>query len=76
MAYVHGNKILHGDLKPLNILVDENDVAYVADFGLSRIKASTASLHAGTVIQGLTPVYSAPEMLLYLFYFYLFFIIF
>eukprot|EP01113_Clastostelium_recurvatum_P001520 TRINITY_DN1061_c0_g1_i1.p1 TRINITY_DN1061_c0_g1~~TRINITY_DN1061_c0_g1_i1.p1 ORF type:complete len:406 (-),score=65.96 TRINITY_DN1061_c0_g1_i1:88-1305(-) len=30
MVFVHGNNILHGDLKPLNVLVDENDVAYVS----------------------------------------------
>jgi serine/threonine protein kinase len=38
MAFVHGSKIVHGDLKPDNVLVDANDVAYVADFGISKIK--------------------------------------
>lgn len=71
MAYVHGNKILHGDLKPLNILIDQNDVAHVADFGLSRIKATTASLRAGTIIQGFTPVFSAPELLRYYYILYI-----
>jgi len=37
MQYLHSHKILHGDLKSLNLLVDENYHIKVADFGLSKI---------------------------------------
>eukprot|EP01117_Protostelium_nocturnum_P003651 TRINITY_DN14936_c0_g1_i1.p1 TRINITY_DN14936_c0_g1~~TRINITY_DN14936_c0_g1_i1.p1 ORF type:complete len:629 (+),score=258.47 TRINITY_DN14936_c0_g1_i1:114-2000(+) len=51
--------ILHLDLKTHNLLIDENWVVKVADFGLSRMKKTTLSKgKAGS------PVYMAPEMLL------------
>ncbi|KYQ89723.1 SH2 domain-containing protein [Tieghemostelium lacteum] len=51
--------ILHLDLKPANLLVDNNWVVKVADFGLSKIKqGSSTSGQAGS------PLYMAPEMLL------------
>lgn len=37
MQYLHAHKVLHGDLKSLNLLVDENYHIKVADFGLSKI---------------------------------------
>jgi len=51
--------ILHLDLKTHNLLIDENWIVKVADFGLSRTKSQTVSKgKAGS------PVYMAPEMLL------------
>jgi serine/threonine protein kinase/peroxiredoxin family protein len=49
--------ILHLDLKTQNILVDENWVAKVADFGLSRIKKTEQKGAVGS------PLYMAPEVL-------------
>ncbi|GAM16920.1 hypothetical protein SAMD00019534_000950, partial [Acytostelium subglobosum LB1] len=51
--------ILHLDLKPANLLVDNNWVVKVADFGLSKILLeSKSSGQAGS------PLYMSPEMLL------------
>ena len=33
---MHGNKIVHGDIKSGNILLDDNFKAYIGDFGLAR----------------------------------------
>ena len=35
LHYLHGMNILHRDLKPANILIGENSIAKISDFGLS-----------------------------------------
>jgi len=56
MNWLHKQGILHLDLKPANILVNDNWIAKVADFGLSQFKDKAIAL-------GGTPNYMAPEML-------------
>lgn len=36
LHYLHASRIVHLDLKPANILLDDNMVPKIADFGLSR----------------------------------------
>lgn len=36
LHHLHDNHIIHLDLKPLNVLLDEHMVPKIADFGLSR----------------------------------------
>jgi len=59
VAYAHSLGVLHLDLKPANILLDENGVPHVADFGLARRLDSTLALD-NEEISG-TPAYMAPE---------------
>ncbi|XP_057819230.1 G-type lectin S-receptor-like serine/threonine-protein kinase SD2-5 [Cryptomeria japonica] len=56
------NRILHLDVKPQNILLDENFRAKLADFGLAKLLDRSNS-RAYTRIRG-TPGYLAPEWLL------------
>ena len=36
MAYIHKYKILHRDLKPQNLLISNDNILKIADFGLAR----------------------------------------
>ncbi|KAG9001957.1 hypothetical protein FRB93_011929 [Tulasnella sp. JGI-2019a] len=38
MLYIHSKNIVHGDLKQVNILIDDAFKARISDFGLSEIK--------------------------------------
>lgn len=59
----HSKGVLHRDVKPANILVDADDVAYLTDFGIARrldpdiTRMTEEGLYVGT------PDYMAPERL-------------
>jgi hypothetical protein len=59
---VHAGRLIHGDIKPANVLVTEPDgQAYLTDFGLAREAASgTTAMTRGEVVIG-TLDYMAPE---------------
>jgi len=63
MAYAHERGVIHRDLKPGNILIDEHNMAKIADFGFAKAmhSASSHSLSATGGVMG-TPAYMAPEI--------------
>jgi len=48
LSFLHSQRILHRDLKSLNILLDENYKAKISDFGLAKIKLESASTNSKT----------------------------
>ncbi|MBK9007504.1 MAG: Serine/threonine-protein kinase PknD [Anaerolineales bacterium] len=60
LAYAHKQGILHRDIKPSNVLVANDGVIYLADFGLARIAQSGESTLSSDMIMG-TPQYISPE---------------
>ncbi len=75
IAVMHGEGVVHGDLKPANLLLGPGGVLKVSDFGIARVMRRTVGRDgtvpdapdtvghlAGAVIG--TPEYMAPEQLI------------
>lgn len=57
-GFAHRHGVVHRDLKPQNVIVDDDGVATVTDFGIARAGASEIT-QAGSVMG--TPHYLSPE---------------
>ncbi|KAF9256238.1 kinase-like protein [Marasmius fiardii PR-910] len=65
LAYLHSRKIVHGDMKGVNILITPDGRACIGDFGLSRVADTQAiRLTSSTTVHARgTTRWLAPELL-------------
>jgi eukaryotic-like serine/threonine-protein kinase len=61
LAHAHGRGVVHRDIKPHNILLDEKGRAKVSDFGIARALDATQATRTGAYLG--TALYSSPEQL-------------
>src|ERR671919_1049636 len=58
---LHANDLIHRDVKPANILVDEQGVSYITDFGLAKDTQGSLLTRPGQAVGSLD--YMAPEQI-------------
>ena len=61
--FAHQHLTVHRDLKPGNILVTNDGVVKLLDFGIAKVLDPDSSVEALTSLHAMTPEYSSPEQI-------------
>lgn len=59
LEHAHNNNIVHRDVKPQNILITQDGIAKVTDFGIARVSNSSTLTNTGSVLG--SAYYISPE---------------
>jgi hypothetical protein len=59
LAHAHQHKIVHRDMKPANVVLDDNGEPQILDFGLAKDVGRTGVTGQGEIVG--TPAYMPPE---------------
>ncbi|MFF3323684.1 protein kinase [Streptomyces sp. NPDC002889] len=62
LAHVHAAGVVHRDVKPSNILLEDTGTPHLTDFGISRLLDTTTHTATGKLVG--TAAYMAPEQVL------------
>ncbi len=62
LEYAHGRGVIHGDLKPKNVLLGQQ--VKISDFGLGRLESGKSPLTIDVPLELVTAHYLAPEQIL------------
>ncbi|CAE6475803.1 unnamed protein product [Rhizoctonia solani] len=63
VEYLHKNGIVHGDLRPENILIAKDHTPKITDFGSAFLSEYTLEFSRSTTTQNMTVRWMAPEIL-------------
>jgi eukaryotic-like serine/threonine-protein kinase len=61
LSYAHQHGIIHRDIKPSNIMVLDNGLVKIADFGIARMGSSQRHTQSGMIMG--SPMYMSPEQI-------------
>ena len=63
VQYLHKNGVIHGDLKPPNILVGNDGFVKLVDFGIASVLSGSKAAGQNISLPLMTPGYASPEQM-------------
>ncbi|KAG8793501.1 hypothetical protein FRC12_002544 [Ceratobasidium sp. 428] len=62
LSYLHASGVIHGDLKGVNVLISQDGVAQLADFGNAKLQEYSLKFTQTSTKEALSSRWAAPEL--------------